>query len=66
MLSLDSLNLTNEQRVAFERLQAITTSSVEDQSDEHIHHELAVLESVGWDVEVWYCLLPYWLLFIYT
>ncbi|GJJ13049.1 hypothetical protein Clacol_007298 [Clathrus columnatus] len=51
MSSLDSLNLTNEQRLSFERLRAITGHPGEDQSDERIHHELAILKSVEWDVE---------------
>lgn len=51
MALLDTLNLTSEHRVIFEKLQAITASPGESKSDDDIHHELAILESVGWDIE---------------
>lgn len=48
---LDTFNLTSEHRDTFEKLQAITASPGQNKSDDDIHHELAILESVGWDIE---------------
>ncbi|KAF8528447.1 hypothetical protein BU17DRAFT_38224 [Hysterangium stoloniferum] len=54
MAYLDSLSLTTEQRDALAQLRAITSSGVgnDGQADERMQHERAILESVGWDVEL--------------
>lgn len=58
MPSIGSLSLSPSQRAALDQLRAITSTNPTGQSDgesdmdERTHNEIAVLESVQWDVEV--------------